>query len=78
MEKLSVPNFVSFVYRPRRSSAKRPRCPYSLTGVGQYWISNRVWAGAGLGLGENDLEVGRFTVRSGNSFAASAQAGVEL
>lgn len=51
---------------------------YSLTGVGQYWISNRVWVGVGMGFGENDLEVGRLTVRSGNSFAANAQAGVEL
>lgn len=63
---------------------------YSLTGVGQYWISNRVWMGAGMGFGENDLEVGlggvdpegggllRFTIHSGNSFAVNAQGGVEL
>lgn len=31
-----------------------------------------------MGFGENDVEVGRFTVRSGNSFALAAQAGVEL
>ena len=61
------------------SPVKTPKVrQYSLTGIGQYWISNRVWVGAGMGFGENDVEVGRLTVRSGTSFALAAEAGVEL
>jgi hypothetical protein len=51
---------------------------YSLTGIGQYWIHNRLWAGGGIGYGENDVDYPLLTVHSGQSLALAAVAGIEI
>ena len=51
---------------------------YSLTGIAQYWVTSRLWAGGGVGFGENSIDVGRTSNYSGNSLALAATTGVEL
>lgn len=50
----------------------------SLTGGGQYWLGRRFWLGAGVGVGEDQVEVEGRVFGSGTSLALTASGGVDL